>query len=63
MTGNIERRLATLESDVRKGHTFHCWQEPGETAEEAIGRRFPDGVPAGHDLVIYSFAEIIRLSL
>ena len=56
-------RMATLESNVRKGHTLHFCHEPGKTAEEATARRFPDEVPAGHDLLIYSFADVIRLSL
>jgi hypothetical protein len=57
MSGSKEKRVAELEQDRRPAPiVLYVWRDrPGETTEQAIARRFPDGVPAGARLVICSW--------
>ncbi len=57
MNGNRDRRLAKLEQDRQPAaKILYVWRDgPTESAEEAIARRFPAGVPAGARLVICSW--------
>jgi hypothetical protein len=57
MNSNRDRRLAKLEQHRRPAaRILYVWRNaPMESAEEAIARRFPAGVPAGAHLVICSW--------
>ena len=54
MSGNRDKRLGKLERKRRPaGETFIVWRDRarGETQEQAIARRFPDGVPPGAQII------------
>ena len=51
----IEGRLAKLEQAAAPTVTLYAWQEDGETTAAAIARQFPEGVPAGARVVVYSW--------
>jgi hypothetical protein len=53
----IARRLSALEQAIRPTETAYLWQEDGETAEEAIAHRFPEGVPANLRVNLYRWAS------
>ena len=55
----IERRLARLEQAVSPRETVHVWAgaDAGETADQAIAARFPEGVPDGVTVVVYRWAD------
>jgi hypothetical protein len=57
MNGGRDKRLGKLELKRRPvARTFYLWRDgAGETLEQAIARSFPDGVPQGARLVIYSW--------
>jgi hypothetical protein len=58
MSGNRDKRLAKLERKRRPaGETFIVWRDraKGWTEEEAIARRFPEGVPRGAQIVLFSW--------
>jgi hypothetical protein len=58
MSGNRDKRLAKLERKRRpEGETFVIWRNraAGWTYEEAIARRFPDGVPPGAKISFFSW--------
>lgn len=53
----IEQRLAKLEQAATAETTVCAWVEAGETAEQAIARRFPEGVPNGATVMVYRWAD------
>ena len=62
MNGNRDRRLARLEQahleqePETPAQILYVWRDaPRESADAAIARRFPKGVPAGRQLVICSW--------
>ena len=54
-----DRRLTRLERKPgRKPRVILVWRDvPHESAEEAIARRCPKGVPAGTEVVVCSWQE------
>lgn len=50
----LPRRLARLEQAASPGAVIHVWQEPGA---DAVARRFPEGLPEGTSIVVYSWAD------
>ena len=57
MSGNIERRIERLEHAVPAATQAYVWRDAGQTADEAIVLRFPDGVPAGAEATVYSWLD------
>jgi hypothetical protein len=58
MSGNKNKRLAKLERKRQPaGETFMVWRDraKGWTQEEALARRFPDGVPPGAKIIMFSW--------
>jgi hypothetical protein len=53
---NMKRRLAKLEQAAAPKQTVYAWNEDGETVEQSIALAFPDGVPTGARVVVYSWA-------
>jgi hypothetical protein len=56
----IKRRLTKLEKAAAPGVTLNVFQEDGEKREQAIARRFPDGVPDDATVVVYRWAASIK---
>jgi hypothetical protein len=48
MQTTLIRRVAKLESSAAVHVTIYGWQDEGETAEQAIARQYPAGVPGGN---------------
>jgi hypothetical protein len=57
MSGNIDRRLAKLESEKVAGKTVIIWRGCGETADHAIVSRFPGGAPRDARLLIVGWLD------
>jgi hypothetical protein len=46
------RRLGALEAADGERDAAFVWREQGETAEQAVARHFPQGVPAGTEVMV-----------
>ena len=57
MSGNKDKRLAKLERKRPPARLVIVWRDraTGWTPEEAIARRFPDGVPPGAEIILFSW--------
>jgi len=57
MASNISRRLASLESTEAYTSQAFIWREIGQTPEQAIAARFPEGVPPDIRVTIIGWQE------
>jgi hypothetical protein len=53
----IEQRLAKLEQATSMGESFYAWAKNGETAEQAIARKFPDGLAHNAVVTVFSWTD------
>ena len=53
----IERRLWQLEQDTPVQACCYVWANVGETADEAIARQFPEGVPDTARLIVIQWGK------
>ena len=57
MATQIDSRLRRLETrNTVKAQAF-VFRAPGETTEEAVAARYPDGLPANSSLVVLQWLE------
>jgi hypothetical protein len=52
----FEQRIAKLEQASMARATVYAWAEAGETLEQAIARRFPDGPAEATSVIVYRWA-------
>jgi hypothetical protein len=57
MTSRIAFRLARLEKGAAPAPALYAWQDTGETAEQTIARRFPEGVAPNVRVIPYRWAS------
>jgi hypothetical protein len=53
----IEQRVMRLEQDAPAEARCYAWANVGETADEAIAREFPNGLPDDATVIVFRFAE------
>jgi hypothetical protein len=53
----IGQRLAKLERDATAEVLLYAWASPGETADQAIARQFPEGIAETATVNVFRFAE------
>ena len=59
MSGNsIDRRLVRLEAASPLHRRVFVWRELGQTREQSIADRFPDGVPADAQVTLLSWQGV-----
>ena len=57
MSNNLDRRLAKLESVSRPPEQVFIWRDEGQTVEQTVAGRFPNGVPSNVAVTILSWSE------
>jgi hypothetical protein len=57
MTGGLARRIEKLEQSAAGSERAYVWRDAGQTADEAVTARFPEGMPAGVDVTVISWME------
>jgi len=57
MASNISRRLSSLENKDHYVSQAFIWREVGQTHEQAVAERFPEGVPPGVEAMVIGWQE------
>ena len=57
MPSSLNRRLTRLEDTDAHDSQIFLWREMGQTHEEAVAARFPDGVPPGLRVMVIGWEE------
>jgi hypothetical protein len=57
MGGDLGRRIAKLEQETLVTLRAYAWRDPGQTADEAVAARYPEGVPPGVDVSMIGWLE------
>jgi hypothetical protein len=60
VSGNsIDRRLVRLEAASPLQRRVFVWRELGQTSEQSIAGRFPEGVPADAQVTLLSWQGVV----
>ena len=57
MASNLNRRVTRLEEIESYAGQVFLWREVGQTYEEALAARFPEGVPPGVRVLVIGWEE------